>query len=163
MELTRSYTIDAPIERVWTMLMDTAVIAECIPGCGGLEPEGDDRYRVQLAVRMAAVMGQYAGTVALVDVLPMRSYRLVVEGRGRPGFVHGDAAIGVEGVGDGTRVSVEGTVQTGGSIARVGQRIIGGAARFMVDAFFERLKALAERGAAGNPERREDLPDPAGP
>ena len=151
MELTRSYTIDAPIDRVWTMLMDTDVIAECIPGCGSLEPLGENRYRVALKVKMSAVMGDYAGTVALADVLPMRSYRLVVEGRGRPGFVLGDAAIGVEGSGEATRVSVAGTVQTGGSIARVGQRIIGGAARFMMDAFFDRLKALAEDAPAADP------------
>lgn len=147
-EFTRSYTINAPIDRVWTLLMDTDAIAECIPGCDSLEPDGENRYAVQLTVRMAAVMGQYTGSVALVDVMPTQSYRLVVGGRGRPGFVQGDAVIRLDGVAESTELTVEGRVQTGGSIARVGQRIIGSAARFMVDRFFERLKELAEGGVA---------------
>jgi carbon monoxide dehydrogenase subunit G len=151
-EINRSYTIDAPRDRVWTVLMDTTAIAECIPGCDSLEPDGENRYVVKLTVRMAAVMGEYGGSVALVDLDPTRSYRLVVDGRGRPGFVKGDAAITLDEVSATTELRVEGSVQAGGALARVGQRVMGGAARFMVDAFFKRLKALAEDGAARAPE-----------
>jgi len=37
-------------------------------------------------------------------------------------------------------------VQTGGPIARVGQRLIGGVARMMLDRFFECLKTKLEVG-----------------
>ena len=45
MDITGSYTFNAPPERVWNLLMSPDVIASCIPGCNKLEPAGDDRYR----------------------------------------------------------------------------------------------------------------------
>jgi hypothetical protein len=142
-DITRSYTFDAPVERVWTLLMDTGALAECIPGCESLEPEGENRYVVKLSVKMAAIMGQYDGTVMLSELAPPRSYHMQVAGRGRPGFVTGDAAITLSGDGPSTEVTVNGRVQPGGAIARVGQRLIGSAATFMMDGFFKRMTALA--------------------
>lgn len=151
-DLNRSYTFDAPVDRVWTLLMDTEALAGCIPGCESLEPEGDNRYVIKMAVKMAAVMGQYDGTVTLSDLEPPHSYHMQVAGRGRPGFVTGDAAITLSGDGPSTEVTVNGRVQPGGAIARVGQRLIGSAASFMMDGFFKRMGALA----AGRTDRGED-------
>jgi uncharacterized protein len=141
MEITGSYTFNAPPERVWDLLMDPAVLSSCIPGCEGLEPDGDDRYKVTMTVGMAAITGTYTGTVVLVDKEPPKSYRLIVEGQGRPGFVKGSSAIALQPDGAATAVQVTGTVQTGGPIARVGQRLIGGVAKMMMDRFFACLQA----------------------
>ena len=93
MEISGSYTFNAPPDRVWDLLMDPAVISSCIPGCDRFEPDGEDRYNVTLTVGLAAITGTYNGTVVLTDKIPHTSYRLVVEGQGRPGFVKGSSAI----------------------------------------------------------------------
>ena len=93
MDITGSYTFNASPQRVWDVLMDPAVIASCIPGCEKLEPEGEDRYRARLKVALAAITGSYDGTVTLSDKTPPNSYRLTVEGQGKPGFVKGNATI----------------------------------------------------------------------
>src|SRR4029450_2420258 len=95
MDITGSYTFNAPPERVWSLLMDPAVLSSCIPGCEGLEPDGDDRYKVTMTVGLAAITGTYNGTVVLVDKEPHKSYRLVVEGHGRPGCVKGGPGVGL--------------------------------------------------------------------
>jgi carbon monoxide dehydrogenase subunit G len=136
MDITGSYTFAATPDRVWTLLMDPAVIASCIPGCEGFEPAGEDRYRAKLAVALAAITGTYEGHVAITDKSPPTSYRLTADGQGRPGFVKGDAAISLRAEGSGTMVEVKGTVQTGGAIARLGQRLVGGVAKMMMDRFF---------------------------
>jgi uncharacterized protein len=136
MEITSSYQFPAPPERVWELLMDPAAIASCIPGCRELEPDGEQRYRARLEIAMAAITGSYDGTVELADVVPHQSYRLLVEGQGRPGFVKGDAVITLRPETIGTIVEVRGTVHTGGPIARMGQRLIGGVAKMMQDRFF---------------------------
>lgn len=136
MDITGTYEFAAPPARVWELLMDPAAIASCIPGCESLEPAGENRYRARLAVAMAAITGTYDGTVELTDVVPNQSYRLVVEGQGRPGFVKGSATIVLRPEVVGTIVEVSGTVQTGGPIARVGQRLISGVAKMMQDRFF---------------------------
>ena len=144
MEISGSYTFNAPPDRVWKLLMDPAVISSCIPGCERFDPEGEDRYKVTLTVGLAAITGTYDGTVVLADKIEPASYRLIVEGQGRPGFVKGSSAIALRGSGATTDVDVTGTVQTGGPIARVGQRLIGGVAKMMLDRFFACLQAKLE-------------------
>ena len=145
-EISRTYTFDAPRDRVWQLLMDTKALSSCIPGCESLDPdpETEHRYAIRLSVKLAAIIGTYDGSVQLVDMLPMQSYGLLAEGRGRPGFVKGKAAISLTPELDATTLTVTGEVQTGGAIARVGQRLIKSAARLMMDRFFKRLRALAE-------------------
>src|SRR5262245_5627146 len=150
-EIARTYTFEAPPDRVWQLLMDTKALASCIPGCESLDPdpETEGRYVIRLTVKLAAVMGTYDGSVQLVDIVPAQSYGLLAEGRGRPGFVKGKASIALSPQEDATTLTVSGEVQTGGAIARVGQRLIKAAARLMMDRFFKRLKAIAEGRAVG--------------
>ena len=140
MDLNGSYTFDAPPARVWDLLMDPAVISSCIPGCQGMEPDGEDRYKVKLTVAIAAITGGYEGTVVISDKVQPSSYKLTVEGQGKPGFAKGTSSITLTADGDKTVVNVSGTVQTGGPIARVGQRLIGGVSKMMQDKFFACLQ-----------------------
>jgi carbon monoxide dehydrogenase subunit G len=140
MDIAGTYTFDAPPDRVWTLLMDPAVISDCIPGCDKFEPSGENSYRVRLKVALAAITGTYEGTVTLTDQVPQTSYRLVAEGQGRPGFVKGTSLITLRADGATTIVDVAGTVQTGGAIARLGQRLIGGVSKMMLDLFITCLQ-----------------------
>ena len=146
MDISGSYTFDAPPDRVWTLLMDPAVIADCIPGCDKFEPIGENSYRVRLKVAMAAITGTYEGTVTLTDQVPQTSYRLVAEGQGRPGFVKGTSTITLRADGATTVVEVSAAVQTGGAIARLGQRLIGGVSKMMLDLFIACLQGKLAKG-----------------
>lgn len=136
MDISGSYAFNAPPDRVWDLLMDTNVIAACIPGCERFEPAGENRYRATLNVALAAITGSYEGTITLSEQVPPTSYRLIAEGQGKPGFVKGNSAISLRADGSTTIVDVSGTVQTGGPIARLGQRLVGGVAKMMMDRFF---------------------------
>lgn len=140
MDISGSYTFDVPPAQVWALLMDPAAIAACIPGCEKLEPDGEDRYRARMTVALAAITGTYDGIVVISDKVESSSYRLTVEGQGRPGFVKGNAAIVLRENGTGTIVDVSGTVQTGGPIARVGQLLTTSASKMMQDRFFACLQ-----------------------
>ena len=146
MQLTASYRFDAPPARVWTLLMDTAAIAGCIPGCKGLTPLGGNRYEAELGVAIAAISGNFKGTVALEDLQPPQSYRMTVEGTGRPGFVKGQANVTLAAEGEGTRVSIDAKADVGGTIARVGQRLLEGVAKTMTDRFFTCLSRQLPTG-----------------
>ena len=140
MDLAGTYTFSASPDRVWTLLMDPQVISSCIPGCEGFEPTGEDQYKARLNVALAAISGSYEGTIVIADKVPVTSYRLTAEGQGRPGFVKGSAAISLREEGSGTVVDVQGTVQAGGPVARVGQRLIGSVSKMMMDRFFSCLQ-----------------------
>jgi carbon monoxide dehydrogenase subunit G len=132
--------------------MDPAAIASCIPGCDALEPDGADRYRAAITIGMAAITGKYEGTVVISEKVEPQSYKLSVDGQGRPGFVKGEATIALREVvtesgGSSTVVDVTGTVQTGGTIARLGQRLIGSAAKMMQDRFFACMQSKISPGS----------------
>jgi uncharacterized protein len=141
MQLNARYVVEAPVDRVWDLLMDPAAIASCLPGCQEMRDLGDDRYQAELVVALAAITGNYGATVAIEEKVPPRSYRLVVQGSGRSGFVKGTATVTLESVDLGTAVAIGATGQVGGLIARVGQRLLDGVARSMMNKFFACMAA----------------------
>lgn len=136
MTLEGTYTFPVRRQRVWALLMDTTAIASCVPGCEALEPLGGDRYRAKLVATVAAISGSYEGTVAMLDKVEPESYRLVIDGSGKHGFVNGESRVTLREDGDRTIVEVTGTMEVGGMIARVGQRLVGSVSKMMLDRFF---------------------------
>ena len=141
MDISGAYPFNASPPRVWDLLMDPVVLASCIPGCEALEPEGEDRYRARLNVALSAVTGTYDGIVTVSDKEPPTSYRLTIEGQGKAGFVKGSVSVILRPKAATTVVELSGTVEAGGAIARLGQRLIGGVAKMMQDRFFASLQS----------------------
>jgi hypothetical protein len=134
-----SYDLPAPRPKVWAALLDPARLAAAIAGCEALEAVGEGEYRAILKIGVAAVKGTFEGKVTLSDLEPPSRYRMAVEGTGGPGFVRGAAAMELAEVEGGTRVSYRADVQVGGLIASVGQRMLGGVAKMVLDDFFARM------------------------
>ena len=141
MELSADYRFDQPPAVVWDALMDPAVLAGCIPGCRSIEPDGPNRYRADVAIRVGPISGQYTATVALSELNPPHSYTMAIEGSGNLGFASGVARIMLTPASDreGTIVHVDADSQVGGAVARVGQRMMGSVAKGMLDRFFNCL------------------------
>jgi uncharacterized protein len=141
MDLKSSYVFDAPQSRVWDLLMDAGLVASCVPGCRELRDLGEDRYQAELIVSVAAITGNYGATIAIEEKNPPTSYRLVMQGTGRTGFVRGTASIALSAQDARTVVDVTATADVGGAVARVGQRLLEGVGRMMMDRFFHCLQS----------------------
>ena len=141
--LSGSYTLPVAPERAYQILQDPAVLAQAMPGCESLEKIGPDEYRMQMKVILAAVSGAFEGKVRIADQVPPSSFRLIVEGSGRIGFLKGDGLLKLSPQDGNTEISYEGHAQVGGTIAAVGQRLIDGTAKMMIKRFFEKLATLA--------------------
>lgn len=139
MRLDGSYDIPAPRQTVWAALLDPVQLAAAIPGCEKLEAVAEGEYRAVMKIGVAAVKGTFEGKVKLSDLAPPTRYRMAVEGSGSPGFVRGEAGMELSDVDAGTRVTYSADVQVGGLIASVGQRMLGGVAKMMLDQFFSRI------------------------
>jgi len=150
MELKASYTFEAPPERLFDVMTDPAVVGACLPGCEGLEAVGEGkgrRYRAVIRVGVGAITGRYEGSVELADVERPRAYTIRVDGRGAAGTVHGEGRITLEAAGDTTVVTVVGSAQVAGTIARVGQRLLGSVSKMMTDRFFACLQGKVADGS----------------
>jgi carbon monoxide dehydrogenase subunit G len=136
------YTLPLPQERAYAVMQDPEVLARAIPGCEGLEKTGPDEYRMKMKMALASLSGAFEGKVRITEQTPPDSFRLVVEGTGKIGFVKGDGRLKLSAVEGGTEVAYEGEAQVGGTMAAVGQRLIDGTSKMMIKKFFEKLASL---------------------
>ncbi|PKB81807.1 MAG: hypothetical protein BZY88_05775 [SAR202 cluster bacterium Io17-Chloro-G9] len=143
MKVSGSYVFDAPAAKVWQVLTEPKSLCNCIPGCEGLDPMGGDEYQAVLTVAVGPIRARYNAKIAMRDQVPHQSYRLVVSGTGSGSFVNGDAKITLVENNGKTTVSIEGESQAGGTVARVGQRLMEGVARSTMDKFFTCLQQTA--------------------
>lgn len=146
MRIDGSITMPAPPEQVWALFNDPQALQKATPGCKSLESVGEDEYQAQLSMGVAAIKGNYTGKIKLTDKRPPEHYRLVIEGNGAPGFVSGSGEMDFSPAGDGTLVKYSWDVQVGGLIAGVGQRVLGGVGKMLIDQFFKALQAELKKG-----------------
>ena len=95
---------------------------------------------MKMKMALAAVSGSFDGKVSIADQQPPNSFRLLVEGTGKIGWMKGGGLLTLS---DGTEVKYEGDVQVGGTIAAVGQRLVDTTAKMLIKRFFERLATVA--------------------
>ncbi len=148
MTLDGTHHFNVPRDRVWAVFTDPAVLARATPGCERLDPVGPDEFDATLSVGVAAVKGTYQGKLAITDKKPPEGYTLHVEGSGRPGFVKGEGRLTLTEQDGGTLVTIRAEAQVGGLIAAVGQRLLGAAARMLMEQFFSALEAELGKPAA---------------
>jgi carbon monoxide dehydrogenase subunit G len=94
---------------------------------------------MKMKMALASFSGLFDGTVKIVEPEPSSSFRLIVEGKGRIGFMKGDGRLKLTPENAATQVAYEGDVQVGGTLAAVGQRLIDTTAKMMIKRFFDKL------------------------
>lgn len=129
MKLDGSYTFDAPRDVVWAALLDPDILARVMPGCEKLEQIGENEYKGLIKIKVGPVQGTFEGVVTLSDINPPGQYRMLVDGRGAPGFMRGEGHVTLEPQGDSTVMHYAGEAQVGGRIASVGQRLLDSSAK----------------------------------
>lgn len=145
MKISGSYTLDAPRQQVWDALNDIEVLARIVPGCQRLEQVGENEYEGTLKIGVQAIKGIYNGRIRIEDIQAPHHYRLVAKGRSSNGVVDGSGVIDLADQDGKTVLNYDGDAEIGGTLASVGQRLIEGASRQLIN---QSLKALAEQIAA---------------
>ena len=142
MRLEGTFMIPAPRETVWQHLMNPETLSKSLPGCEKLEPQPDGTFKVEMKVGIAAVKGNYKGRVEILDQVPPEHFRITVDGKGAGGFLKAEGLLTLLGTGSETLVGYTGEAQVGGVIAGVGQRLVLGAARQIVQNFFQEFAKI---------------------
>lgn len=115
-----------------------------MPGTDHLEKIGPDEYEMKMKVLIASIGGLFAGKVRLADQKPPESFKLIVEGTGKIGFLKGEGVLNLMPQADGTEVRYEGEVQVGGTIASVGQRLLDTTSKMIIKKFFTKFAESAK-------------------
>ncbi len=153
MKLEGTHKLKAPRERVYQVLKDPQVLQRTIPGCESLEKTAADSYLAKIRAGVGTIKGVFTGPLRLEEMRPPEHYRIVVEGKGTPGFMKGSGNLDLEQEGEFTVIRYSGDVQVGGTIASVGQRMIQGTAKLMASQFFTALEAEARTSESESPPK----------
>jgi carbon monoxide dehydrogenase subunit G len=144
MEISGEHRFAAPRQAVWQALLDPKALQASMPGCEKFQEVGEKSYDLTIKVGIAAIKGTYSGNVTVAEPLENESYRLLVHGSGKPGNVQGDAKLMLSDDGSGTLVKYLGDVKAQGAIARLGSRLLGGAAKLMIGQFMKAMEKQVE-------------------
>jgi len=140
MKIHGTHLINVARDEVFAALVDPQILQRCIPGCESLEKTADNSYVATMKAGVGAVKGTFKGSVRLEDILAPSHYRMIVEGKGGPGFVKGTGNFDLAETNGATAIAYAGEMQVGGVIAGVGQRMIEAAAKMLAGKFFSELE-----------------------
>jgi len=135
---------------LYVRMMDPESLRHATPGLKNLDRMGENRYHVVVEMGVAAVKGRFEGTFELADAQPGEGFTLRMDMQGPTGFVKADVPIRLRAEGDGSVIEYAGEAQVGGTVAGVGQRVLGGVAKWIVGQFFSSLakEASSTEGAS---------------
>jgi carbon monoxide dehydrogenase subunit G len=81
MRLEQSFSVDAPVETVWSALIDVERVAPCLPGAEITEAGEDGSYSGSFTVKLGPTTAAYRGTLRL-ESLDEASRRATMSAKG---------------------------------------------------------------------------------
>ena len=143
MKLQNSFTVPAPVERAWEVLLDLERVAPCLPGAE-LDAGDGREFEGRMAVKIGPVTSRYAGTVRIEHADP-GARRAVIRAQARDSRGAGTAAATIatqmHPTAEGTRVDVETDIQISGPAAQFGRGVMQEVSSKLMDRFAECLAA----------------------
>lgn len=160
MQIDSTFSVVAPIDRVWDTLMDFERVAGCLPGARILNRLSDDAYQVGMTVKLGPVTMQYKGLLNVIE-RNAAEHRAILGGKAQETRGQGTAEATVTLVlaedGAATRGSVSADLALSGKAAAMGKGVIGSVTEQMMSLFADNLQAMLAEGAPPAPEA---VPEP---
>jgi carbon monoxide dehydrogenase subunit G len=167
-KLEHSFQVNAPLDTVWSRLIDVEQVAPCLPGAEITEAGDDGSYRGTFSVRLGPTTAAYRGELAM-DEVDEAAHRVVMKASGQDKRGQGSAKASIvsrmsesEGV---TTVDVETDFTITGRLARFGRGgMIQDVSNRLLRDFSDCLqKSIEARPAAAEAGATDTAPAAGGP
>jgi carbon monoxide dehydrogenase subunit G len=161
MLLENSFEVPAPIDRVWSYLLDVEKVAVCMPGAELTDAIDEKNYKGKVKLRLGPVSLAFSGKVTVAE-RDDAAHRVVLQGSGMEQRGKGRATVSVtttaEETADGTKVVVVQDLQVQGQIASMSRGMMNDVSARLTQQFADCLqKNLGvkeeEEAATAPPER----------
>ena len=127
MKLENEFTVPAPLEQAWAVLLDVERVAPCLPGAS-VEPSGEEgEYAGMMTIKIGPITSRYKGTVKIeradeeARVAVMRAQAKDARGQGTASATITSSMVEVP---EGTRVMVETDLRVTGPAAQFGRGVM---------------------------------------
>ena len=154
MKIANEFTVSAPIEKAWDVLIDLEQVIPLMPGAQMTGHDGDDVLG-KVKVKVGPVTSEFNGKVHFVE-RDREQRRAVIDAKGKESRGTGNAAATVTAVlheaGDRTRVTVDTDLKIVGKLAQFGSGMLQQVSEKLLGQFVESLEAkLAAENAPATP------------
>jgi uncharacterized protein len=157
MKLENEFTVPAPVEQAWEVLLDVGRVAPCLPGAS-IEGSDGDEHRGTMTIKIGPITTRYSGTVKIEEA-DETARRAVMRAQARDSRGQGTAAATItssmETVEGGTRVHVETDMRVTGPAAQFGRGVMQDVSAKLMGRFADCL--AAEMGGAPAEPSRETV------
>jgi uncharacterized protein len=166
LKIEERVVIKAPVEAVWSFLLDPEQVVQCLPGAGYDGKESEHVFLGHLKVKVGPVTTIFAGKATMSDIDPVaRTLRITGEGKDKNGA--GTAKMVMFGkvtqVADGAELSVEADVDIAGKLVTFGRGLIKSVSAQLFKQFSARAQELVAGGAGGAAAAEVAAGEPAAP
>jgi uncharacterized protein len=140
MEIDGTYTLQAPPEVVWNLLMDLQTLQHAIQGMERLERTGEDTYAFALHIKLSPLRGSYSGVAVATKMNYPYMYHMKAEGEGAAGTFHAEWDITLTPLDDNTVIGYQGTLEF--SNAQLPNSLVKGTTKVLIQQFFTTIADL---------------------
>ena len=151
MDFSHSLIIDAPAQRVWSLLRDPHSIAPAIPGFQALEVIDDDNFSVQISQRIGPFRARFDLRMIITEIVELKLIRATGQGaEAGGGFLKvPSAVVEMESLGDEkTELSFNIAFTLLGKLGAMGYPLVKRKAGDMAQVFGENLRERLEQDGA---------------
>jgi uncharacterized protein len=143
MRIANEFTVSAPIEEAWDVLIDLEQVIPLMPGAQMTGHDGDDVLG-KVKVKVGPVTSEFSGRVHFVE-RDREQHRAVIDAKGKEARGTGNAAATVTAVlhdaGAQTRVTVDTDLKVVGKLAQFGSGMLQQVSEKLLGQFVDSLEA----------------------
>jgi len=145
MEFDNSFTVQKPIDEVWSTMVDLERVVPCVPGARVIEKTGDRAVDAEVKIKLGAMSMNYSGPAEIVEQ-DDSEHRAVMDARAKEAGGQGNAAAKVSmqltGSGEETEVAIHSQIDVTGKAAQMGEGVIVAVTEGMIKEFADNLAKL---------------------
>jgi uncharacterized protein len=153
MEFTNTFTVNAPVDRVWALLMQPEEITSCVPGAAITEKVDDQHFKGTVKVKLGAVQVSYRGELEMQA--DAASHSIVLSGKGTEtrgsGGASGNMTVSLVPGDARTEITVDSQIDVTGKVATFGRGIMQDVANRLTRQFATCLASKLEDEPATEP------------
>jgi carbon monoxide dehydrogenase subunit G len=157
MQIENEFTVKAPVDRLWTHLLDVERVAPCMPGAELTETVDERTWKGRVNMNLGPVSLSFAGVVT-IEERDDAAHRIVLRAKGMEqrgkGAANASVTSWLERGDEATIVKMVADIQLTGAVAQLSRGLLPEVSRKLTGQFAECLEASmvsAEQGRAASP------------
>jgi carbon monoxide dehydrogenase subunit G len=146
MQVNDSFTVAAPIEKVWEFLLDIDRMSKCVPGLQSVTKVDDRTYRGAVKVKVGVIGATFTGTATITEMQPPNKLAasLQADDKGIASLVQGVFSSTLVPIEGGTEVQYQMDVNMRGRLAQFGTAAILSTTKKMTADFTQKVRMSLE-------------------